>query len=212
MKLWSNSFGNGEPIPARNAFGKHDPESHFAFSDNLSPHLAWSDVPAGTRSLVLVCHDPDVPSKPDNVNKEGVTVPADLPRVDFYHWVLVDLAPDAGSIAEGAFASGITPKGKDGPAGPHGTRQGLNDYTGWFQGNADMEGRYFGYDGPAPPWNDELVHRYRFTLYATDLERLPVDGAFTGPDVLVAMNGHVLAEAAVTGTYHIYPHARPAAR
>src|SRR5690606_20049736 len=111
---------------------------------------------------------------------------------------------------EGAFTSGITPKGKDGPAGPHGTRQGLNDYTGWFQGNPDMEGQYFGYDGPAPPWNDELVHRYRFTLYALDVERLPVEGAFTGADVLAAMKGHVLAEASITGTYHIYPHARPA--
>ena len=72
------------------------------------------DCAAGTKSLVLVCHDSDVPSKPDNVNKEGVTVPADLPRVDFFHWVLVDLDPAGAPLAEGEFCDGITPTGKDG--------------------------------------------------------------------------------------------------
>ena len=65
----------------------------------------------------------DVPTKPDNVNKEGVTVPADLPRTDFYHWVLVDLPADRGSIAEGEFSTAVTPKGKTGPEGPQGTRR-----------------------------------------------------------------------------------------
>jgi len=31
-----------------------------------------------------------------------------------------------------------------------------------------MKGTYFGYDGPAPPWNDSVVHHYAFTLYAVD--------------------------------------------
>ena len=35
-----------------------------------------------------------------------------------------------------------------------------------------MFGDYYGYDGPCPPWNDELVHRYVFTLYALDVPRL----------------------------------------
>ena len=45
----------------------------------------------GTKSFAIVCHDPDVPSKGDDVNQEGRRVPASLPRVDFFHWVLVDL-------------------------------------------------------------------------------------------------------------------------
>ena len=212
MKLWSDSFRDGGPISPRHAFGKHDPKNHFAFSENLNPHLAWSDLAPQVKSLVLICHDPDVPSRPDNVNKEGMTVPATLPRIDFYHWVLVDLAPGSGPIAEGAFSRGITARGKPGPEGPNGTRQGLNDYTEWFRGNPDMEGNYFGYDGPAPPWNDELVHRYRFTMYALDIARVPVQGNFTGTDVMKAITRHIVDQAHITGTYHIYPHARPDAR
>ena len=208
MRLSSDSFKDGEAIPARYAFGKPHPETHVQLSDNVNPHLAWTDVPAGTKSFVVMCWDVDVPTKPDNVNKEGVTVPADLPRTDFYHWVLVDLAAGCASISEKEFSDGVTPKGKDGPDGPQGTRQGLNNYTQWFEGDADMGGEYFGYDGPGPPWNDELVHHYHFTVHALDVARCPVEGQFTGPDVLKAIDGHSLAHASIVGTYAIYPHAK----
>jgi Raf kinase inhibitor-like YbhB/YbcL family protein len=206
MKLTSQSFTDGARIPERCAFGKQDPTSHVALSDNKNPQLAWSGVPQGTKSLVLMCHDPDVPSRPDDVNQEGKTVPASLPRVDFTHWVLVDLPPAVESIAEGAFSSGVTPRGKQGPeGGPQGTRQGLNNYTQWFEGDKDMAGQYFGYDGPCPPWNDALLHHYHFTLYALDVERCPVSGAFTRADVLEAMRGHVLDSASIVGTYTLNP-------
>jgi len=206
MKFWSDSFADGEPIPAEFAFGKPGSDGPVELSDNRNPHFAWSDLPEATRSLVLICHDVDVPSSPDNVNTEGVTVPADLPRVGFYHWVLVNLPAKPSRIDVGEFSDGIIARGKDSP-GPRGTRQGLNDYTGWFAGDPDMAGQYCGYDGPCPPWNDEIVHHYHFTLYATDLEDCPVHGRFTGDDVKAAIEGHILAEAAFVGTYHIYPDA-----
>lgn len=207
MKIWSESFAHGRRIPERCAFGRFDPDAHVALSDNLNPHIAWSELPTGTKSLVLLCHDSDVPSRPDDVNQEGRVVPASLPRVDFFHWVLVDLAPDSSPIQEGEFSRGITPRGKPGPGGPRGTRQGLNHYTDWFASDPEMKGDYYGYDGPCPPWNDEIVHHYHFTLYALDLERCPVDGRFGGPEVLKAMEGHVLAQARITGTYAINPKA-----
>ena len=200
MKLWSDSWTNGDRIPARYAAGKPT-ESGVGFADNVNPHLAWSDVPAGTRSLVLVCHDFDVPSRGDDVNQPDREVPSDLPRVDFFHWVLVDLPPSRAQIAEGEFSRGFTERGKAGPATLHGARQGLNDYTNWFASDEQMRGDYFGYDGPFPPFNDSLVHHYVFTLYALDLERLPVEGRFTGADVRAALAGHVLAEATHSGTY-----------
>ncbi len=208
MRLLSESFSDGGPIPARCALGKPHPTDHFTFSDNLSPHLAWEGVPEGAKSLVLLLADVDVPTRPDDVNQEGRTVPYELPRGEFFHWVLVDLSPKTRSLAEGAFSRGVTKKGKSGPAGPQGTRQGLNDYTGWFAGNPDLGGTWFGYDGPGPPWNDERLHHYHFELLALDVDRCPVEGSFTGPRVRAAVAGHIAARATLVGTYAIYPRAR----
>lgn len=205
MKLWSDSFADQARIPEALAFGKIDAETHVALSQNRSPHLAWSDLPEGTRSLALVCHDPDVPSVGDDVNQEGRTVPASLPRVDFYHWTLVDLDPTLGSLPEGAFSEAVTAGGKSGPDAPLGTRQGVNNFTDWFAGAEGMAGDYYGYDGPGPPWNDELLHHYVFTLYALDAPRCEVDGRFGGPEVLAAIEGHILGSAAITGTYTLNP-------
>ena len=201
MKLWSQSWTDGQPIPARYAAGRPDAGGGVTFSDNLNPHLAWSGLPAGTQSLALICHDPDVPSRGDDVNQPDREVPADLPRVDFFHWVMVDLPPSLSEIAEGEFSKGFTARGKAGPQTLHGARHGLNDYTGWFAGHADMAGQYFGYDGPFPPFNDALLHHYVFTLFALDLARCPVEGAFTGAQVRAAMTGHVLGSASFVGTY-----------
>lgn len=201
MKLWSDSWTNGDRIPARYAAGRPDGAGRATFSDNLNPHLAWDELPAGTQSMVLICHDFDVPSRGDDVNQPGREVPVELPRVDFFHWVLVDLPPVPSEIAEGQFSRGFTARGKPGPDSLHGARHGLNDYTGWFAGHAEMAGQYFGYDGPFPPWNDSLVHHYVFTLYALSVPRLAVEGVFTGPQVREKLAGRVLGEATLSGTY-----------
>lgn len=205
MKLTSKSFAENQRIPEEFAFGKADPKTHVALSQNLNPDLSWGDLPAGTKSLALILHDYDVPSKPDDVNKEGRTIPATLPRVDFYHWVLVDIPASVTRIGKGDFSSGVTPRGKPGPDASNGMRQGINDYTMWFASDQDMSGNYFGYDGPCPPWNDEIPHHYVFTLYALDLPRCPVSGIFKGPDVLAAIRGHVLGQASLTGVYSLNP-------
>ncbi len=205
MKLSSNSIVDGKPISSDYAFCMPDPENHVALAANRNPHFSWSDLPAGTESLVLICHDPDVPSRGDDVNQEGREVPADLPRVDFVHWVLVDIEPNRGGIAEGDYSSAVTARGKAGPDGPEGTRQGLNSYTDWFAGDEDMAGDYCGYDGPCPPWNDTIVHHYHFSLYALDILRCPVEGRFGRDHVLAAIDGHVLEQANITGTYSVNP-------
>jgi len=208
MKFWSDSFKDGANIPGEFAFAVMDPKTHVALSANRNPHFAWSDLPAGTKSLALVVHDPDVPSRGDDVNQEGRVVPASLPRVDFFHWILIDLPPTLTSIGRGSHSDGVKARGKAGPQAPGGGRHGINDYTGWFAGDKEMAGDYFGYDGPCPPWNDAIVHRYVFTLYALDIPRLALDGKFTGNDVRAAMRGHVLAEASITGRYSLNPSVR----
>jgi Raf kinase inhibitor-like YbhB/YbcL family protein len=204
MKLWSDAFKNGEPIPSEYAFGKPDAAAHMTLSSNRSPPLGWSDVPAGTKSLVLLCHDPDVPTKPDDVNQEGRRVPADLPRFSFFHWILLDLPSSLTSLPVGQGSDGITAGGKPGPAAKIG-RHGVNDYGVWFAGDPQMKGDYYGYDGPCPPWNDTIVHHYHFTLYALGVERCAVSDKATGNDVLKAIEGHVLAKASTMGTYSLAP-------
>jgi len=205
MKLTSDSLKDGAAIPGEFAFAVIAEKGHVALSGNRNPQLAWTDVPKGTESFALIVHDPDVPSKGDDVNKEGREVPADLPRVNFYHWILVDIPASVSEIAAGSQSDGVTPHGKRGPAAPGGMRHGINNYTQWFAGDPEMEGDYFGYDGPCPPWNDSIVHHYVFTLYALDVETVAVDGELTSESVRAAMKGHVLAEASLMGTYTLNP-------
>lgn len=205
MELSTTAFADMGVIPAEFAFCAPDPKSHVRLSSNRNPDFAWRGLPAGTRSLALLCHDPDVPSRGDDVNQEGRVVPATLPRVDFFHWVLVDLPADTPAITRGEFSEGVTARGKPGPHAPRSARQGVNNYTDWFTGDKDMAGKYFGYDGPCPPWNDELPHRYVFTLCALDVPRLVVEGVFGGPEARAAMQGHVLGQASVTGRYTLNP-------
>lgn len=203
MKIWSDSFKDGAAIPGEFAFAVRDKATKMRLSSNNNPHLAWSEVPSGTESLVLLCIDGDAPTDGTHVNQEGHTLPQSMPRADFYHWCLVDIPPKRNSIAAGEFSKEVTPKGK--PAGlPAPLRHGINDYTGWFASDKDMVGDYYGYDGPCPPWNDERTHHYIFRLYALDIPRLPVEGRFTCQDVLNAIHGHILDEAQVIGSYSLF--------
>jgi Raf kinase inhibitor-like YbhB/YbcL family protein len=205
MKVHSSSFADGGVIPERFAFGRIDKASHVALADNCNPQLGWEDFPVGTRSFAVVCHDYDVPSEPDDVNQEGREIPASLPRVDFYHWVLVDLPPSVTSVADGEHSRQVAPKGKSGPEARQGTRHALNDYTQWFAADHDMRGDYYGYDGPCPPWNDSIVHHYVFTVYALDVDRLPLEGRFDGRQALEVIRRHALAKASITGLYSLNP-------
>jgi Raf kinase inhibitor-like YbhB/YbcL family protein len=200
MRIHSNSFENGKPIPSEFAMGRLD-----GFGGNRNPHLQWSEVPEGTHSFALLCIDPDAPTVPETVGRDDLQIPVEQPRGDFVHWAMVDIAADVRLIEAGSCSDGVTPKGKRNPPGPRGARQGLNDYTGWFAGDADMGGDYFGYDGPYPPFNDLRTHRYFFRLFALDIDKLRLPERFTAADAFRAMQGHVLAEALVRGTYELKP-------
>lgn len=200
MTVSIDAWKDGDPIPEPYAFCVPADEGHVTMGSNKSPAISWAGAPDGTKSFAIICHDPDVPSVGDDVNQEGKSIPADLPRVDFYHWVLVDIGAGTASLAEGADSDGITPGGKaPGKAGT-GVR-GINNYTQWFEGDTQMAGDYGGYDGPCPPWNDSIIHHYVFTVYALDVVSLGLSGSFSGQDAIAAMEGHVLAKGSYSGTY-----------
>lgn len=203
MWLKSDDFSDGEPIPGDFALCVIDPESNVSFAQNQNPHLEWGDVPDGVLSFALLVIDVDVPTSPEDVNQEGREVPSDLARTDFTHWALVDLESATRSVARGAYSDRVTPRGKSGLTNR--PIEGINDYTGWFSGDPDMEGTYKGYDGPCPPWNDSIIHHYHFTIYALDVESLELSGDFSAADVETAMEGHIIDSARLTGTYTLNP-------
>ncbi|CTP86409.1 phosphatidylethanolamine-binding protein [Xanthomonas translucens pv. arrhenatheri LMG 727] len=162
-------------------------------------------MPAATAAFALLCIDPDVPTVAAMVGRDDVQIPVEQPRTNFVHWAAVDLPVDLREIAEGSASDGVVVKGKRQPPGLPGARQGLNSYTDWFAGDAQMGGDYYGYDGPYPPANDLRLHRYFFRLFALDVATLDLPARFTAADALRAMQGHVLAEASLHGTYSLNP-------
>jgi Raf kinase inhibitor-like YbhB/YbcL family protein len=206
MRLTSDSFQHRQRLPGEFAAGVRSGDG-AGFGPNRNPHLRWDEVPAGTRSFALLCIDPDVPTVPDMVGKAGVEIPVEQPRCDFTHWAMADIPADVREIAAGSCSDGIVPHAKRDPAGPAGSRQGLNDYTGWFAGDEAMRGDWSGYDGPFPPPNDLRLHRYFFRLFALDVATLELPGRFTPGDVFHAMHRHVLAQTAKQGTNSLHPRA-----
>ena len=95
MRLTSPSFGDGGEMPRR----------HTCEGDEVSPALAWSALPPGSKSLALIADDPDAPD------------PA-APRMTWVHWVLYGIPPSAAGLPEGASAATL----------PAGTREGVNDF------------------------------------------------------------------------------------
>lgn len=217
MQLESQSFQDGDAIPARCALGV--PRRAFDAmgvpvpvpagaqpGPNRSPQLAWTDAPSGTCSFAITCIDSDAPAALDDVDQAGRTVPYSLPRTEFVHWLLVDIPASLSGLREGQDADGLTPHGKAPKRLAHGLR-GLNDFGARFQDDPQLEGQYAGYDGPWPPDNDERRHHYVFTLYALDVPTLGLSGPFTLAEAKNAMQGHILAECQLQGTYAIYDEA-----
>jgi Raf kinase inhibitor-like YbhB/YbcL family protein len=97
------------------------------------------------------------------------------PKVVWVHWVLYNLPPSTTGLPEG-----VNPKDL-----PPGTREGTNDW------------KHTGYRGPCPPIGR---HRYFHKLYALDTV-LGDLGTPTKAEVEAAMEGHVLAQAELMGTY-----------
>jgi Raf kinase inhibitor-like YbhB/YbcL family protein len=163
-----------------------------------SPGLTWSPGPPGTKSYAVIAVDPDVVKNLSLMNKPGVTIPVNAPRMNIYHWELIDIPATVTSLAPGEDGDHFVPGGKPIGPGKVGIR-GTNDYWPYFNKRpgapAKMHGPYGGYDGPCPPANDLLEHNYVFHVYALDVPSLNLTGQFFAPAVFKAMKGHVLAHA-----------------
>jgi len=128
----SSAFKEGETIPVE----------YTCNGQNISPPLAWTNLPTDTQSLALIADDPDAPS--------GTWV----------HWVLYNLPPGTNGLPVGAQNPGDS--------------------------------------GPCPPAGKP--HRYFFKIYALDT-RLDLDPGAGKADLEQAMQGHILAQGQLMGTF-----------
>ena len=101
----------------------------------------------------------------------------DAPGAVFTHWVILNIPPDSRELPEAVPTQAQLPSG---------ALQGKNDF-----------GR-IGYGGPCPP--PGRPHRYLFILYALD-QPLDLTAGASKKQVLDAMQGHILAQGQLTGTY-----------
>jgi Raf kinase inhibitor-like YbhB/YbcL family protein len=108
LRLTSSSFEHEKEIPVK----------HTCEGADVSPALAWSGAPAGTKSFALVVDDPDAPDPR-------------APKTTFVHWVVYDLPPDVAALSEGATEL------------PSGARAGRNDFkTTGYRGPCPPIGRH----------------------------------------------------------------------
>lgn len=124
------------------AFDHHGmvPEEYTAYSENKSIDISWSNLPAGTVQLALICDDPEV-------------VTLGMMPTPFPHWVAYNIPASASGLPEDMTKDAVV----TGVPALEGMINGLNGT------------RRSGYFGPRPPVNGHL-HAYHFRVYALDAE------------------------------------------
>lgn len=143
LKVTSSAFENGSLIPSR----------YTCDGENINPDLEISGVPQEAKSLVLIVDDPDAPMG------------------TFSHWLVWNISPSVGKIAENSM--------------PEDAVVGRND----FGENS--------YGGPCPPSGE---HRYFFKVYTLDTV-LELDPSVGRKELLRAIDGHILAKGELMGRY-----------
>ena len=143
LRVSSPAFADGGDIPKK----------YTCDGQNVAPPFELSGVPQPSKSIAIICEDPDAPSG------------------TFTHWVLYDVPASTQTIGERASIG----------------KTGANDFG------------KTGFGGPCPPKKDG-AHHYRFHVYALDIDSLGSPG-LSKREATEAMQGHILAEGELTGTY-----------
>lgn len=145
MKITSSAFENYQNIPPR----------YTCDGENINPPLEFFDIPNETVSLVIIVDDPDAVNGTWN------------------HWLLWNINPNKGKIAEGQK--------------PEGAVEGVTSFGTQ------------GYGGPCPPVGTGN-HRYIFTLYALS-QKLDIPATSKKDDLLKFIEKMIIAKATLTGIY-----------
>ena len=152
LHLTSSAFVHGGPLPAQ----------YTDDGDDVSPPLAWTGVPHGTKSMALIVDDPDAPDPK-------------APKRTWVHWVVYNLPPADGSLPTGVSADQL----------PAGTKQGTNDWgkTG-YGGPAPPIGRHryffklFALDAVLPDLGNPTKARLENEMRGHVLEKAELVGTY----------------------------------
>jgi len=158
LTVRSPTFNDGQTLPMSAVH-------HSAGGQNISPELSWDAPPSGTKSVAVVCYDPDAPTS-----------------VGFTHWILFNLSPELRSLHAGAGAPGKNPPG---------STQGHNDFGESAYGGAapppgDTPHRYqftvYALDLPKVEADSTLTYpRFRFMTRGHVLAEGTLTGTFGRP-------------------------------
>ena len=182
LKVEVDKISDKSPIPEANALCEATPDGKSTSGKNERPTISWSKGPNETKSYAVIVSDPDVPADFSKAGKEGQVVGKDDPRQMFYHWAVLDIPATTTKID-----GGTDPIKLGTPA--------TNDLGKYMPDNTQ-------YGGPCPPWNDQRIHHYHFTVYALDVASLGLKNA-TAKQAAEALktSKNVLATGEVVGTY-----------
>lgn len=131
---------------------------------NISPQLAWTNPPKGTKSFAVTVYDPDAPT-----------------GSGWWHWTVFNIPASTLALQRnaGAPGSGLLPAGA-------------------MQGRTDFGSPGFG--GACPPAGAK-PHRYQFTVWALNTEKLALDEQASGALVGFMLNAHALGQARLTARF-----------
>lgn len=183
LKVEVDRISQDNPIPEQFALCEATPDGKSTAGKNERPSISWSHAPKETKSFAIIMSDPDVPADFSKAGKDGQVVGKDEPRQLFYHWGVVNI-PATATRLEG---------------GEEKVKYGMplaND-LGKYMPDAKQ------YGGPCPPWNDERLHHYHFTVYALDVAKLdlPANATAKQADAAIKAGKHVLSQGEIVGTY-----------
>jgi len=195
LKLTSSAFEDGGEIPRECGYK----------NGNISPHLKIL-VPAGTRSLALIMDDPDAMEPAGKVWVHWIMYNVSYGFKETTHYVEIPrgnaitkpLTIDQWKQAQGDSAM----LDANAEYMKYYNQKRFGDWKDTANGLVGLNDfGEFDYGGPAPP---DKRHTYIFKVYALDIDKLPLpraDKPGTKADVEKAMEGHIIEQTQLTGTY-----------
>jgi Raf kinase inhibitor-like YbhB/YbcL family protein len=182
LSLMAVGCGGGEGGVGEEGVGQQQfTLSSTAFRNNEAIPLKYASAELGGQDVSPPLQWSNPPAGTRSFVITCIDLDARLDARNFVHWVVYDIPASLSGLPENV------PKQPQPQVNGAQVKQGQNDFDG------------VGYGGPAPPQGE--THRYQFTIYALSVDTLNLPAGATLQQVTQAMQGKILAQATLTGTF-----------